>query len=191
MRDGRKWGVASAALVAAIAIGATAGATATVAPTKLVVNTTSQFRKFAGFSTRSANSLPRLTARFGAPTTIRRGANRCTVRWVGLGLTARIFTIGSVAGDPCVQGYVLGVSVTKKPWRSANGVHIGDPIAAARTACEARYTTADCAPVSGRYALQYQSTSCEFNPGRFVVVYATANAAGRVALIRANNLVCD
>ena len=182
------------AVAVASAIGASASATTTATPTATptkYVSTIGSWRAFGGFSTRTANSLPRLRTQFGPPTTIRRDGNRCTVRWVGLGLKTDIATIGSVPGDPCVTGYVLGATVSKSLWKSRNGARVGAPVSAARTACETKYTPADCAPVAGRYPLQYQRTECEFNPGRFVVVYAKANALGRIAFIRATNLVCD
>lgn len=184
----------SAVALAAAAIGASAWAATTATPsttpTKYVA-TSGAYRAFGGFSSRTANSLPRLKTQFGPPTTIRRSGNQCTVRWVGLGLKTNIATIGSVPGDPCVTGYVLGATLSKSLWKSRSGARVGAPIAAARTACETKYTPADCAPVGGRYPLQYQRTDCEFNPGRFIVVYAKANALGRIAFIRATNLVCD
>ncbi|HRC08739.1 MAG TPA: hypothetical protein PLV41_11050, partial [Miltoncostaeales bacterium] len=76
-------------VLAAVAIGASASATTTATPTATptkYVSTIGSWRAFGGFSTRTANSLPRLRTQFGPPTTIRRDGNRCTVRWVGLGL---------------------------------------------------------------------------------------------------------
>ena len=181
-------------VLGAAALGASASATTTATPSATptkYVSTIGAWRAFGGFSTRTANSLPRLRTQFGPPTTIRRSGNQCTVRWVGLGLKTNIVTIGSVPGDPCVTGHVLGATVSKSLWKSRNGARVGAPISAARTACETKYTPADCAPSGGRYPLQYQRTDCEFNPGRFVVVYAKANALGRIAFIRATNLVCD
>lgn len=187
-------GLTTAALLASLTLTGAAhvtGGHAATSASDLVVKTSGQYRSFGGFTSRTTNSLTRLVFHFGTPTSIRRDGGNCVIRWRNLRLVTYISVLGAVTGDPCSEGHVLAASMASRRWRTASGVRVGDPISHARSVCLARYGAKRCVPRAGRYPLQWQHTDCELGPGNFVVVFAKANAEGRVAVLRANNLTCE